>query len=55
VHQEFWRSAQYREAIGKPGFSVENSTLVVAMRFRLIEDLRGRHSGRDQHSFTEHA
>lgn len=43
-HEEFWHSAQYREAIGKPGFTVDDSTLVVAMRFRLIEDLRGRHN-----------
>jgi len=43
-HEEFWRSAEYREAIGKPEFTVDDSTLVVAQRFSLIEDLRGGYS-----------
>lgn len=37
-HEEFWHSQEYREATGQPGFTA----LVVAMRFRLTEDLRGR-------------
>jgi uncharacterized protein YhfF len=41
-HEEFWHSTQYREAIGQPGFTVDDTTLVVAQRFRLVEDLRGR-------------
>jgi uncharacterized protein YhfF len=42
-HEEFWHSAQYRDAIRQPGFTtVDDSTLVVAIRFRLIEDLRRR-------------
>lgn len=41
-HEEYWHGAQYREAIGQPGFTVDDATLVVAMRFRLVEDLRGR-------------
>lgn len=41
-HEEFWHSAQYRDAIRRPGFTVDDSTLVVAIRFRLIEDLRRR-------------
>ncbi len=41
-HEEFWHGAEYREAIGKPGFTVDDGTLVVAQRFRLVEDLRGR-------------
>lgn len=41
-HEEYWHSAQYREAIGQPGFTVDDTTLMVALRFRLVEDLRGR-------------
>ena len=40
-HEEYWHSAQYREAIGQPGFTVDDSTLMVALRFRLVADLRG--------------
>ncbi|MDA2807988.1 ASCH domain-containing protein [Nocardiopsis suaedae] len=40
-HEEFWHSAEYREAIGRPGFAVDDGTLVVAQRFRLVEDLTG--------------
>jgi uncharacterized protein YhfF len=41
-HEEYWHSAEYREAIGQAGFTVDDSTLMVAQRFRLVEDLRGR-------------
>lgn len=41
-HEEFWHSAEYREAIGQPGFTVEDGTLMIAQRFRLAEDLRDR-------------
>jgi uncharacterized protein YhfF len=41
-HEEFWHSAEYRTAIGQPSFTVDDSTLMVAQRFRLVEDLRGR-------------
>jgi uncharacterized protein YhfF len=40
-HEEFWQSAEYREAIGKPEFTVDDRTLAVAQRFCLVEDLRG--------------
>lgn len=40
-HEEFWHAPAYREAIGRPGFTVDDNTLVVTVRFRLIEDLRG--------------
>jgi uncharacterized protein YhfF len=43
-HEEYWHGAAYREAIGQPEFTVDDSTLMVAMRFRLVEDLRDRHS-----------
>jgi uncharacterized protein YhfF len=41
-HEDYWHSAEYRAAIGQPGFTVDDSTLVIALRFRLVEDLRGR-------------
>ena len=40
-HEEYWHSPQYREAIGDPRFTVDDATLVVAQRFRLVQDLRG--------------
>lgn len=42
AHEEYWHSAEYREAIGQPDFTVDDSTLMVAQRFRLVEDLRRR-------------
>ena len=39
-HEEYWHGAQYREAIERPEFIVDDRTLVVTQRFRLIEDLR---------------
>jgi uncharacterized protein YhfF len=41
-HEEFWHSAEYRAAIGQPAFTVDDGMLMVAQRFRLVEDLRGR-------------
>lgn len=40
-HEDYWHSAQYREAVGQPGFTVDDTTLMIALRFRLVEDLRG--------------
>ncbi len=40
-HEEFWHGPEYRSAIARPGFTVDDRTLVVTMRFRLVEDLRG--------------
>ena len=37
-HEQFWHSAEMREAMGDPGFTVGDDTLVVAQEFRLIED-----------------
>jgi uncharacterized protein YhfF len=39
-HETFWHGTQYRDAIGQPEFTVDDATLVVTQRFRLIEDLR---------------
>lgn len=41
-HEAYWHSPQYRDAIANPTFIVEDTTLVVAQRFRLVEDLRAR-------------
>jgi len=41
-HEEFWHSAQMREEIGDPTFTVTDDTLAVATEFRLVageEDL----------------
>lgn len=34
-HEQFWHSAEYRAALGDPGFTVDDDTLVVAVAFRL--------------------
>jgi len=35
-HEQFWHSAEYRAALGDPGFTVDDATLVVAQAFRLL-------------------
>src|SRR5439155_4070417 len=37
-HQRFWHSAEMRQALGDPAFTVGDDTLVVAQEFRLIQD-----------------
>jgi uncharacterized protein YhfF len=34
-HERFWHSAELRSALGDPGFTVSDDTLVVAQTFRL--------------------
>lgn len=36
AHEGFWHSAPVREEIGDPGFTVNDDTLVVAERFRVV-------------------
>jgi uncharacterized protein YhfF len=36
-HERFWHSAELRESLGDPGFTVGDDTLVVAESFRLLE------------------
>jgi uncharacterized protein (TIGR03083 family) len=38
-HERFWHSAQMREALGDPGFTVDDDTIAVAERFRVVERL----------------
>jgi len=35
-HERFWHSAEYRAALGDPGFTVSDDTLMVAQAFRLL-------------------
>lgn len=37
-HEQFWHSAEVREELGDPAFTVDDDTLVVAQEFRLIQD-----------------
>ena len=36
-HERFWHSAEMREALGNPEFTVNDDTLVVAQTFRLVD------------------
>jgi uncharacterized protein YhfF len=35
-HEEFWHSPEVRAELGDPGFTVDDDTLVLAQRFRLV-------------------
>ncbi|QVQ52383.1 ASCH domain-containing protein [Spiractinospora alimapuensis] len=37
-HEEFWHSPEVRAELGDPTFTVDDDTLVVASRFRLVTD-----------------
>lgn len=43
-HEQFWRSAEMRKALGNPKFTVDHDTLVVAQTFRLAETYDEPHS-----------
>lgn len=36
-HEEFWHSDEMRAALDDPGFTVDDSTSVVATRFKVVE------------------
>ncbi|WP_425863013.1 ASCH domain-containing protein [Arthrobacter sp. TWP1-1] len=36
-HEEFWHSAEMREAMGDPEFTVDDDSLVVLQRFQVVE------------------
>jgi uncharacterized protein YhfF len=36
-HEEFWHSAEARAELGDPSFTVDDDTLVLAERFRLVD------------------
>ncbi|MFC7306862.1 ASCH domain-containing protein [Streptomyces monticola] len=39
AHEEFWHSAELRELLGDPGFTVDDTTMVVAERFEVVRRL----------------
>ncbi|MET9650295.1 ASCH domain-containing protein [Streptomyces sp. NPDC006460] len=39
AHERFWHSDEMREGLGDPGFTVDDATLLVAERFRVVERL----------------
>ncbi|AEN09045.1 MULTISPECIES: ASCH domain-containing protein [unclassified Streptomyces] len=39
AHEAFWHSAEMREGLGDPTFTVDDDTMVVAERFRVVERL----------------
>jgi uncharacterized protein YhfF len=41
-HEEFWHSAEVRAELGDPDFRVNDDTLVVTERFRLVHVVSGR-------------
>lgn len=36
-HERFWHGEEMREALGDPEFTVDDDTLIVAERFRVVE------------------
>ncbi|WP_371612146.1 ASCH domain-containing protein [Streptomyces clavifer] len=38
-HEAFWQGEEMREALGDPSFTVDDDTMVVAERFRVVERL----------------
>ncbi|MFJ8751212.1 ASCH domain-containing protein [Streptomyces sp. NPDC102441] len=39
AHEAFWHSEEMREALGDPSFTVDDGTMIVAERFRVVERL----------------
>jgi uncharacterized protein YhfF len=39
-HEGFWHSAEVRAELGDPNFTVNDDTLVLALRFRLVHPVR---------------
>ncbi|MFF2730445.1 ASCH domain-containing protein [Streptomyces sp. NPDC058008] len=39
AHEAFWHSEEMREALGDPLFTVDDDTMIVAERFRVVERL----------------
>ncbi|MEU0157804.1 ASCH domain-containing protein [Streptomyces sp. NPDC006261] len=40
-HEAFWHSDEMREAMGDPAFTVDDGTMIVAERFRVVRRLDG--------------
>ncbi|QMU80304.1 ASCH domain-containing protein [Streptacidiphilus sp. PB12-B1b] len=43
VHEKLWHSAEVREELGDPDFTVDDDTQVLAQRFRLVETVKRAH------------
>lgn len=41
AHERFWHSDQMREHLGDPGFTVDDDTIAVAERFRVVSTIPG--------------
>lgn len=39
AHEQFWHSAEFRSAVGNPDFTVDDTTVAVLERFRVVEDI----------------
>jgi uncharacterized protein YhfF len=39
AHERFWHSDEVRASIGQPDFTIDDDTMIVAERFRLVERL----------------
>ncbi|OON81805.1 ASCH domain-containing protein [Streptomyces tsukubensis] len=39
-HEEYWHSDEMREELGDPSFTVNDTTALVLVRFRVVADLR---------------
>jgi uncharacterized protein YhfF len=39
AHERFWHSQEFRDYLGEPEFTVDDDTIAVAERFRLVEIL----------------
>ena len=44
-HEGFWHGTEFREAVGDPAFRVDDDTLLVLERFRVLERLDAGGSG----------
>jgi len=44
VHERLWHSAEVREELGDPVFTVADDTQVLAQRFRLVQTVERAHS-----------
>ncbi len=40
AHERFWHSAEMREGLGDPSFTVDDGTMLVVERFRVVETVQ---------------
>ncbi|MGC5412242.1 ASCH domain-containing protein, partial [Streptomyces sp. DT225] len=44
-HERFWHSEEMRDALGDPEFTVDDETMIVAERFRVVERIEADAEG----------